>query len=525
MQRIISMRIIAALLACICFAAVADVKLPAIISDNMVLQQNSSVTIWGWANPGEKVTVTAGWGEKMPFIGRIFKIKPLTVATNADNQGNWKLSLETPSAGGPYTLKISGNNEIEIQNVVIGELWVCSGQSNMAMAMQGSDKQPITGGPEDIANSANDKIRLFEVARKISDTPLNDVEGKWVVCSPETVKTFSAVGYYFGRKVNKETGYPVGLIASSWGGTLAEAWTREEFLRQDDELTAVIEAYETKFAQWQTSVEEAKKNNQPEPARPGRARAHDKYASLYNGMIAPLTNMTIKGAIWYQGESNTGTAFQYRNLFPTMIRNWRCDFNNPQMPFYFVQLANYVAHKPQEEVEIYVGEPRENTWAELREAQFMTNWLEYTGMAVAIDIGEANCIHPANKKDVGERLAFWALAKDYGKNIAYSGPLYSGYFIEGDKMRIKFSNTDGGLMSKDGKPTGFAIAGEDRKFVWADAVIDGNDIVVSSTLVANPVAVRYAWDIFPTCNIYNNAGLPASPFRTDDWNGLTRDVK
>ena len=526
MQKLISLRIILAALVCVCFAAVADVKLPAIISDNMAMQQNSDAAIWGWADPGEKVTVTASWNSTLPVIGKFIKFKPLTVTTNADNKGNWKVTLKTPSAGGNFTLKIKGNNEIEVKNIIMGEVWLCSGQSNMQMPMEGWEKQPIVGGTEDIAASANDKIRLFEVTRKTSDTPLSDVEGKWVICSPETVKTFTAVGYYFGRKVNKDTGYPVGLIASSWGGTLAEAWTREDFLRQDDELKAVIDVYNTRFAEWQVLADAAKQQNQPEPARPGRARPQDRYSTLYNAMIAPITNMTIKGAIWYQGESNAGQAYQYRKLFPTMIRNWRCDFNNPQMPFYFVQLANFVTHKPQQDVEIYTGEPRDNNWAELREAQFMTNWLEYTGMAVTIDIGEANNIHPGNKKDVGERLALWALAKDYGKKIAYSGPLYTGSFIEEGKIRIKFSNADGGLMAKDGEPVGFAIAGEDRKFVWADAVvIDGSDIVVSSSQIANPVAVRYAWDIFPKCNIYNNAGLPASPFRTDDWNGVTRDVK
>jgi sialate O-acetylesterase len=241
-------------------------------------------------------------------------------------------------------------------------------------------------------------------------------------------------------------------------------------------------------------------------------------------MIAPITDMTIKGTIWYQGEGNAGRSYQYRRLFPTMINNWRCDFDNPQMPFYFVQLAGFYTHKPGEEVDVYKGEPREDGWAELREAQLMTCDHKNNGMAVAIDIGEANNIHPGNKKDVGERLALWALAKDYDQDITYSGPLYLGYMIEGDKIRIKFKHADAGLAAKDGEPKGFAIAGSDKKFVWADAVIDGSDIVVSSDQVKEPVAVRYAWDIYPECNIYNAQGLPASPFRTDQWEGKTYGI-
>jgi sialate O-acetylesterase len=238
-------------------------------------------------------------------------------------------------------------------------------------------------------------------------------------------------------------------------------------------------------------------------------------------MIAPIANMTIKGVIWYQGETDTGASYSYRDIFPTMIKNWRCDFNNLAMPFYFVQLASFTTHRPGVKVDPYRGQPRDDGLAELREAQLMTNSLKNTGMAVTIDIGETNNVHPGNKKDVGERLARWALAKDYEKNIDYSGPLYAGYRIEGDKIRIVLNYAESGLVFKDGEAKGFAIAGTDRKFVWADAQIDGTTIIVSSENVKKPVAVRYAWDCDPENCLYNKANLPASPFRTDDWNGVT----
>ncbi|MFI4910450.1 MAG: sialate O-acetylesterase [Sedimentisphaeraceae bacterium JB056] len=509
--------VITIIIVCFCFGSFADVSLPSIISDNMALQQDVEVNIWGWADAGEKVTVEADWGNTLPLIGKIFPQK-VAVNTVADEQGNWKVKIKTPKAGGPYSLKVEGNNKIMVKNILVGELWLCSGQSNMQMPMQGWNKQPIIGGPEDIAGSANDKIRLFQVKRATADTPLKDIEGEWMVCGPETVKDFTAAGYYFGRKINRQTMLPVGLIESSWGGTKAEVWTRREFMVADPQLSSLAKTYARWMAEWEQKVTAAKKEGKPEPKRP---RPQDKASALYNAMIAPITNMTIKGVVWYQGEGNASRAYQYRNLFPTMINNWRCDFDNPDMPFYFVQLASFYTHKPQQDVDVYKGEPRNHSWAELREAQLMTCDHKNNGMAVTIDIGQANSIHPSNKKDVGERLALWALAKDYGFDIPFSGPLYAGYFVEGDKIRIKFKYADNGLIAEGGQPVGFAIAGSDRKFVWADAVIDGSDIVVSSNQVSEPVAVRYAWDVYPENNIYNAEGLPASPFRTDDWNEET----
>ena len=486
----------------------ADVKLPAIIGSNMVLQQDTDVTIWGWAAPGEKITVNPDWrwGKS---------------STVADEQGRWQVTLKTLRADRPHMMTIQGNNTIKLKNILFGEVWLCSGQSNMQMPMGGWDNQPIHGGLKDITYSANESIRLFTVKNVTADNPADDVVGSWVECSPETVRDFTAVGYYFGRKINAETGYPVGLINSSWGGTVAEAWTRIDFIKYDDNLSPILDQYNTRLADWKKACVEAEKEQKPKPVKPWGLRPQDEPASLYNGMIAPITNMTIKGTIWYQGESNAGASYLYRDLFPTMIENWRCDFNNFEMPFYFVQLASFTDHKPGIEVKPYRGQPRDNAWAELREAQLMTNSLKNTGMAVTIDIGETNNIHPGNKKDVGERLAFWALAKDYGKAIDYSGPLYTGYKIEGNKIRILFSHAENGLMFKDGNPKGFAIAGVNKTFVWADAQIDGATVLVSSEQVKEPVAVRYAWDIDPENSLYDNTPLPASPFRTDDWNGVT----
>ena len=490
----------------------ADVKLPAIIGSNMVLQQNTDVTIWGWAAPGEKITVKPDW-------------RWGSSETVADEQGQWQATIRTLKAGGPHAMTIRGNNTIKLKNIIFGEVWLCSGQSNMEISMKDWSNQPIHDRSEDIRNSANKSIRLFTVKAAVSDNPLDDVVGCWVESSPETVGDFSAVGYYFGRKIHNETVYPVGLICCSWGGTTAQAWTGIDFIRNDDNLSSMIDLYDTGFEDWEKACLEAEKEQKPKPDRYFGIRPQDRPASLYNGMIAPITNMTIKGTIWYQGESNAGASYLYRDLFPTMIKSWRCNFNNFEMPFYFVQIANFTDNKPGIEVEPYRGEPRGHGWAELREAQLMTNSLKNTGMAVTIDIGETNNVHPGNKKDVGKRLALWALAKDYGRNIEYSGPFYAGYKIEGDKIRILFSHTESGIMFKDGKAAGFAIAGKDKKFVWAEAQIDGTTVIVSSEKIKEPVAVRYAWDIDPENCLYNKANLPASPFRTDDWNGVTFGAK
>lgn len=492
----------------------ADVRLPAMISDNMVLQQKTEVAIWGWADPGEKIEVQGDW--------QWFR-KAKTVA---DDNGCWNVKLKTPAAGGLQTVTVQGNNRIVIRNVLIGEVWLGSGQSNMEMKLSSTEN-----AQEEIAAAKFPLIRLFTVLRATAPEPTNNCTGVWVECSADTVPGFSAVAYYFARKIHSELDVPVGMIHSSWGGTPAEAWTPETTLTAKPEFEPILKTWQQEIADypvkkakydqqlqaWERETSERKSRGEKPTRKPTAPRGPDnsrRPAVLYNAMIHPIVPYTIKGAIWYQGESNAGRAYQYRKLFPAMITSWRDSWKQGDFPFYFVQLANYQKIKP---------EPAEDSWAELREAQTMTLSLPRTGMAVAIDIGDEKTIHPLNKKDVGERLARWALAKDYGKDIVFSGPIYKSMKIESDKIVLTFDYTDGGLVAGNNVPLKqFAIAGADKKFVWADAEIVGDTVVVKSSQVPNPVAVRYAWQMNPQgCNLYNKAGLPASPFRTDDWPGMT----
>ena len=497
-------------------AAVADVKLPAIIGDNMVLQQGGKVSIWGWADPGEEVTAGVSW-------------LSMKWAVTADKDGKWSFQMNAPKAGGPHEMTLTGKNTITIKNILVGEVWVGSGQSNMQMTVQSS-----ANATEEIAGADYPKIRLFSVTRKVAETPQADCEGSWVECSPETVPGFSAVAYFFGRHLHKELDVPVGLIHTSWGGTPAEAWTRREALEANPDCAEILKRYEDAVANypqamkeyeqkqvaWKQAAENAKADGKRQPRRPrapfgpGNANAP---SGLYNAMIAPLIPYGIQGAIWYQGESNAGRSYQYRTLFPDMIKNWRNDWGRGKFPFLFVQLANFMQTKP---------EPGESAWAELREAQTMTLTLPKTGMAVIIDIGDADNIHPKNKQDVGKRLALWALADTYGKKLVYSGPIYKSMKVDGGSIVLKFDHVGGGLVAKgDETLKGFSVAGADRKFVWADAKIDGDTVVVSSDKVSEPAAVRYAWADNPVCNFYNKEDLPASPFRTDKWPGVTVDAR
>jgi len=492
--------------------ALANVKLPSIIGDNMVLQQGKQVTIWGWANPGEEVMASVSWHS-------------MKWAVTADEGGKWSFKMNSPEAGGPYEMTISGKNEIKIKNILVGEVWVCSGQSNMQWAVRQSNN-----AEQEIAEADYPNIRLFTVERKVADQPQTDCTGSWTPCNPETVPGFSAAAYFFGRQLHKELNVPVGLIHTSWGGTPAEAWTRRGILKGDPDFAPILSRYddavakypqakaehEQKLEEWKKAVEKAKADGTKAPSRPrepfGPGHPHTP-SGLYNAMIAPLIPYGIQGAIWYQGESNAGRAYQYRKLFPAMITNWREDWGQGDFPFLFVQLANFMAVKP---------EPGDSSWAELREAQSMTLSLPNTGMATIIDIGEADNIHPKNKQDVGRRLARWALAKTYGKETVCSGPIYKSMKVEGNRIVLSFDYVGGGLVARSGETLkGFAIAGEDRKFVWADARIDGDSVIVSSENVSKPVAARYAWADNPICNLYNKEGLPASPFRTDDWPGVT----
>ena len=502
-----------------CAIAPADVRLPAVISDNMVLQAGSRVSLWGWADPNEEINVAVSW-------------RKVDWTIQADNTGKWSFQMTAPEVGGPYEITLKGKNTIAVKNILAGEVWVCSGQSNMQMALQDA-----ANAKEEIAAANCPQIRLFTVTRKVADKPQDDCTGKWVACSPETAGSFSAAGYFFGRELHKELKQPIGLIHTSWGGTAAEAWTSPVALQENPNLEPILKRYrealavypqakakyDEAMAKWPETAKKAKAEGKQAPPRPGLPMGPENPNSpsgLYNAMIAPLVPYTIRGAIWYQGESNAGRAYQYRDLFPTMIKSWWNAWGQEgqeDFAFLFVQLANFMDVKE---------EPGDSTWAELREAQLMTLELPNTGMAVIVDIGDAKNIHPVNKQDVGKRLALWALANSYGKEVVYSGPIYESMEKKDNKIVLSFDHVGGGLVAKGGEPLkGFATAGADRKFVWAEAKIEGDQIVVSSEKVTDPVAVRYAWADNPVCNLYNKADLPASPFRTDTWPGVTADKK
>ena len=632
----------------------ATLRLPNILGDHMVLQQNSFAKLWGWTGPEQEVVVTTSWNQK-------------TYRIVADRKGDWEIRVVTGKAGGPYTISIEAGETRILKDILLGEVWICSGQSNMEWPMTMSETAeteiPLSDYPE---------IRLFTVERTIGLCPMEDVKGSWELCSPETSADFSAVGYFFGKMLHKELGVPVGLVNTTWGGTPSEAWTSREknatfgdFDRQLEELYGTTDEDLVKAQLEQVRIEAMVKQQQdfenqenkgfsegwmkldfddsdwegiPCPAEWGsidklgmlegvvwmrtRIRIPDSWIGmdltlelgpvdemdityingvevgtsrkinnwnvpryykvpastvtsgelqlairivntsgeggifghpdqlklypnesaeddavmlagewkykvayvfpeipmvfnshtpsvLYNGMLFPLKNLAIKGAIWYQGESNQTRAVQYRTIFPGMIEDWRITWNQGDFPFYFVQIAPY-DYGP------------EQTSQELREAQLMTlDRVKYTGMAVTMDIGNPDDIHPANKRDVGKRLALWALAKDYGKDLVYSGPLYREQSIEGNKIRIHFDYTGSGLLAKGGPLTHFEIAGEDQVYHAAQAKIDGESVVVSASEVAAPVAVRYGWSNTAEPNLFNAEGLPASSFSTDNWIRIT----
>ncbi|MEJ5258870.1 MAG: sialate O-acetylesterase [Anaerohalosphaeraceae bacterium] len=630
----------------------ADVRLPAILSDNMVLQRNTEVAVWGWADPDESITITHTW---QPDV-------QVSQTVKAGPDGTWKIMLKTPDAGGPYTLTIQGKNKITLQNILIGEVWFCSGQSNMEWPTSRIEN----AAPEIQAAAKYPQIRLFQVDKATAPTPQPDCSGQWKVCSPETVSSFSAIGYLFSRILCDELKVPVGMIGTYWGGTPAEAWTSRdaigafpEFEPQVKELDQIkrpvltgaqIRQLQQEWneqiiqkepglpGQWYSeSYDDSSWKTMPVPGlwnqdgldkldgivwnrytftlpadwvqkelvlelgpiddvditwlngvkigqtdfynihrryviQPGTARAGqnllairiwdhmgggglygrpeqvriypkdepDKAVSLagewkyklsisyndlpgymdlrpldqnlptvlYNAMIAPLIPYGVRGALWYQGESNCGRGEQYKRLLPAMVQDWRKKWGRGDFPFYYVQIAPYD-----------YGNPDDTASALLREAQFhILSLLSNSGMAVTMDIGNPKDIHPTNKLDVAKRLALWALAKTYGReNLVYSGPLYREMKIEGNKIRLFFDHVGSGLMAKGGPLTHFAIAGEDRKFVPAAAVIEGDTVVVSSPDVPKPVAVRYGFTNSAQPNLFNKEGLPASSFRTDNW--------
>lgn len=459
----------------------ADVRLPKVIGSHMVLQRNSDVKLWGWADAGETVQVAADWlGE--PAI------------TTADADGRWQVSIETGEAGGPHEIAITGKNEIELEDVLFGEVWIASGQSNMEMPLVevSGAYTGIQDSATEVANADHPQIRLFQAGNFSSKQPLDDVKSgismygippadcRWEACTPETIPTFASTAYFFARALHTELDVPIGIIDSSWGGTSAETWTPAAGL-EVLELTAELKQ----------AKQLPQQADQKIPTR------------LYNGMIHPLRNLKIRGVIWYQGEGNAGRAHQYRELFSTMIGQWRQAFGY-EFPFYFVQIApfNY----------------GELNAAYLREAQLQTLSVPKAGMVVTMDIGNRDDIHPKNKQEVGRRLALWALANDYGKDIACSGPMYKASRIEEGKVHIEFDHVGNGLATSDGNPPShFEIAGADQVFHPATAEIVGEEIIVSSEDVPSPKAVRYAFTSTAMPNLVNEDGLPASPFRTDQW--------
>lgn len=501
---------------CLSTTAFADVRLPNCIGSNAVLQREMPVPIWGWADAGEKITVT--------ILGQTKN------ATPEAGSGKWMVRLNPLPTGGPYTMTVQGKNRITLENLLVGEVWLCSGQSNMGMTVS-----VVKNAQEEIAAANFPKIRLLGVALLGTQEPQQDIHGQWAECSPKNVGSFSAAAYFFGRELYRNLNIPIGLINCSWGGSSCEAWVQRCLLEADPQYKALLVESDRRAATWDQAKEEAnyqkalekwkldaaaaKKAGKAAPKQPRKPQDYrsgqHRPANLYNGMLLPLIPYAIRGAIWYQGETNAGRAYQYRDLFPRMIRSWRADWKQGDFPFYFVQLANYMAVKP---------EPGDSAWAELREAQSMSLATSHTGEAVIIDIGEAGDIHPKNKQDVGKRLALWALAKDYGKNVVYSGPTFEKLTCKGSQAVVQFDSHDTALAVQGDKLQGFAVAGEDKKFVWANARIEGNAVVCESLLVPHPVAVRYAWADNPICNLYNQAGLPASPFRTDDWPGITAKV-
>ena len=631
-----------------------------LFSDHVVLQRGVKVPIWGWTSPGTKITVTFGGQTKTGV---------------AQPDGKWMVYLNAMRVSAePRALTVKGptsDQTVTIQDVLVGDVWLCSGQSNMEMGIGACN------ATNDIAEANFPHIRLLTVPRLIATTPAQTLQCAWLPCNSETVTKgvwggFSAAGFFFGRELYRQLDIPIGLIHSSWGGTVAEAWTSTEGLQPLDDFNERVEQvaasskgqrsnFDTQYENWcrksdpgtiqewgkpdlestgwktvkmpqafeqaglpdfdgivwfrhnfelpagwagqtlklglgpvddvDTTFVNGKKVGQmnrydlnreyavsaellkpganvvsvrvldtggaggftgtadqmflkpassadsaglslagewlmrdsaplsklPAPPTPGDANNPNVVTVLYDGMIAPLLPFAIKGAIWYQGESNADRAYQYRRLLPAMIRDWRRHFGVGDFPFYIVQLAAFQSTQPL---------PRENDWAELREAQAMTaNDVPHAGLAVAIDIGEANDIHPKDKAEVGRRLALCALAETYGKKVEFSGPWYKSMKVQDRSIRLSFDHVDGGLVSKGGELKGFAIAGEDHKFVWANAVIDGKQVVLSAAGVEHPVAARYAWDIDPICNLFNEAGLPAVPFRTDNWPGVTLNHK
>lgn len=508
----------------------AELRLPAIIGDNMVLQQKQANPIWGWDTPGAEVTVT--------FAGQ-------TKTAKAGADGRWSVKLDAvPASAKPATLSVKGSTSRELKNVLVGEVWICSGQSNMGFSVNRTVTADL-----DMAQARYPQIRLISVPQVGTQEIKDDFEGSWTECTPDTVGGFSAVGYHYGRVLHDMLGVPVGLIDNAWGGSACEAWVHRDLLEKDARFKDIIERWQKteatftqaafdkqvadhkdKVAAWAAARKAALAAGKLAPAGPPRApqnpmTGQHRPGNLYAGVLHPTIGYGIKGVIWYQGESNASRAKEYRELFPFMIQHWRSEWKQGDFPFYWVQLADFKA---------YQTEPVESDWAELREAQTLTlGKLPNTGQCVITDLGEANDIHPRNKRDVAERLARWALVKDYGFKLPYSSPTLKSAKFESGKALLTFDHAETGLRVVDmDEVKGFAICGKDRKWVWAQAVIlpdyknsprtpRSNQISVSSPAVPEPVAVRFAWADNPVANVYSAEGLPVTPFRTDDFPMIT----
>lgn len=460
-----------------CITVNSQITLGPLFSDDMILQRNSEVAIWGLTNPNQKVSINLSWDDS-------------ETSAQADKYGNWLINVETPEAGGPYEIYIgSSNNEIKLSNVLIGEVWICSGQSNMQMTLNGYNREPVLRSLDMIANAKNSNIRLFTVNHASSSQPKKILDGKWLVSNSENAANFSAVGYSFANYLNKVLDIPIGIINSSWGGSPAEAWTDNKTLVDNFEKSEIRNNHEKKAI-------------------------HHNPSGLFNAMINPLIPFKIRGALWYQGEANVSRAKNYTKLMNKMIEGWRREWNQDSFPFYFVQLAPYS----------YDGNDKTSS-AYLREAQLNTMLqTENTGMVVTLDIGSEYTIHPPEKILIGKRLAYWALSKDYKiGGISFSGPVYKSLDIIGDKVIVNFDYAETGITSFNNTIKGFEIAGSDKVFypaiakVTKGSVKNRSKLEVSCDKVKEPVAVRYGWKNYLEGKLYNIQGLPASSFRSDNW--------
>jgi sialate O-acetylesterase len=493
-------------------ATKGSLSLPSIFADNMILQREASIPFWGTALPGQRIVVT---------------LNNQTQQATADNDGKWSLRLSPVSAGGPYSVTIITKDTIVLKNILIGDVWIASGQSNMEMPIAPNKYfSGIKNYEEEISNANDSLLRIFSVDKNsVVEQPQSEMTGQWLEANPTNAGKFSAVSYFFGKNIRKSLNIPIGIIHTSWGASPAQAWTSAKVLSADPDFQKLVNDWKKLDNEYQAKVLAYKKDS-ADAAKPfsvgdtsflkKQVKAPEypvllqkRPSSLYNGMLFPLIPYAIKGVIWYQGEGNESDPKLYEKLFPAMITNWIGDWGQGDFPFLFVQLAGYKKRQT---------EPSEEGWARLREAQTKALKLPNTGMVTAVDIGEENDVHPKNKQEVGYRLAQCALAEVYGKNTRYSGPIFDKMRITKNKMYLSFRHADGGLMIQNSDTLkGFGICGPDKKFVWANAVIKGKQVILSNPGINNPIAVRYNWANNPVGNLYNKAGLPAMPFRTDCW--------